>query len=567
MKFMYATNQVKDDLNYYLPILRNLKLNRFALMAALGILTLLSCAGPPVATNVQLVPNPNKNAPLAGILTFNTDRPVSTTITIDDGMTQQIVQPDDSLKTDHEVLVLGLKPGKLHQITATLKDKNGRELVLDSLTIETPPMPDDFPSLELVQEKTGEMEPGITMFTVFRWKEPFDDDSDWGYAIAVNEAGEVVWYLKADHWIDEVRRKHNGNLMFGGVDDGRLFEVDMLGNIVQEWYSSGAVTKPIAEGSIAVDTDMFHHDVIELASGNFLGLGLEVRSLEDFPVEYPPSEKKQTADVAGDVIIEFAPDGSTVRKWSMVDILDPRRLGEGSLSGDHYYDIYNEVYDPLPYDITHCNAIYYIEEEDAVLVSSNFQCAIYKIDMKTGSLKWILGDPTGWEKPWSDKLLKPKGDFTWPCHQHGMELTPQGTLLLCDKGGARFIPPNPPMPKEDRFSRALELRVDEVAGTVEEVWTYGPEKERFVSPFISDADYLTNTGNILITDGGRFKDKEGNLMPTFGGHQWARILEVTKKPSTEKIWELHIYDPEIRYSVYRAQRFYSLYPNRDRPTG
>ncbi|MGB5782623.1 MAG: aryl-sulfate sulfotransferase [Eudoraea sp.] len=567
MKFIRLSNRFKNGVYSCLIILRNLRSYRFALLAALGILTLLSCAGPPVATNVQLVPNPNKNAPLAGILTFTSDRPVITTLTIDDGMTRQIVQPDDSLKTNHKVLVLGLKPGKLHQITATLKDENGRELILDSLSIETPPLPDDFPSLDLVQEKTGELEPGITMFTVFRWKEAFDDDADWGYAIAVNEAGEVVWYLKTNNWIDEVRRKHNGNLMFGGVEDGRVFEVDMLGNIVQEWYSSGAVTKPITEESIAVDTDMFHHDVIELASGNFLGLGLEVRSLQDFPVEYPPSEKKQTADVAGDVIIEFAPDGSTVRKWSMVDILDPRRLGEGSLSGDHYYDIYNEVYDPLPYDITHCNAIYYIEEEDAVLVSSNFQCAIYKIDMKTGSLKWILGDPTGWEKPWSDKLLKPKGDFTWPCHQHGMEMTPQGTLLLFDNGGARFIPPNPPMPKEDRFSRALELRVDEVAGTVEEVWTYGPEKERFVSPFISDADYLTNTGNILITDGGRFKDKEGNLMPTFGGHQWARILEVTKKPSTEKIWELHIYDPEIRYSVYRAQRFYSLYPNKDRPTG
>ncbi|MEP2316328.1 aryl-sulfate sulfotransferase [Eudoraea sp.] len=544
-----------------------MKLNRFALMAALGILTLLSCAGPPVATNVQLVPNPNKNAPLAGILTFTSDRPVSATLTIDDGVTRQIVQPEDSLKTNHQVLVLGLKPGKLHQITATLKDENGRELVLDSLSIETPPLPDDFPSLELVQEKTGEMEPGITMFTVFRWKEPFDDDSDWGYAIAVNEAGEVVWYLKADHWIDEVRRKHNGNLIFGGVDDGRFFELDMLGNIVQEWYSSGAVTKPIAEGSIAVDTDMFHHDVIELASGNFLGLGLEVRSLEDFPAAYPPSEKKETADVAGDVIIEFTPDGSTVRKWSLVDILDPRRLGEGSLDGGHYYDIYKDIYDPLPHDITHSNAIFYIEEEDAVLVSSNFQCAIYKIDMKTGTLLWILGDPTGWNKPWSDKLLKPIGELTWPCHQHGVEMTPQGTLLMFDNGGARFIPPNPPMPEKDRFSRALELRVDEIAGTVEEVWTYGPEQERFVSPFISDADYLTNTDNVLITDGGRFKDKEGNLMPTFGGHQWARILEVSKEPTTEKIWELHIYDPEIRYSVYRAQRFYSLYPNLDRPTG
>ena len=567
MKFMYISNRFKNAVYSWLIILRNLRSYRLAMLAFFATLILLSCAGPPVALNVQLVPNPNKNAPLAGILSFTSDRPVNTTITIDDGITKQIVQPDDSLKTNHQVLVLGLKPGKLHQITATLRDENGRELVLDSLSITTPPLPDDFPSLELVQQKTGEMEPGITMFTVFRWKEPFDDDADWGYAIAVNESGDVVWYLKTDHWIDEVRRKHNGNLMFGGVEDGRVFEIDMLGNTIQEWYSSGAVSKPVTEGSIAVATDMFHHDVIELASGNFIGLGLEVRSLEDFPVEYPPSVKKQTADVAGDVIIEFAPDGSTLRKWSLVDILDPRRLGDGSLSGDHYYDIYKETYDPLPYDITHCNAIYYIEEEDAVLVSSNFQCAIYKIDMKTGALKWILGDPTGWEKPWSDKLLEPIGDFTWPCHQHGLELTPQGTLLLFDNGGARFIPPNPPMSEDERFSRALELRVDEVAGTVEEVWTYGPEKERFVSPFISDADYMPTTGNILITDGGRFKDKEGKLMPTFGGHQWARILEVTKEPATEKIWELHVYDPEIRYSVYRAQRLNSLYPNLDRPTG
>lgn len=541
--------------------------SRIILLTFFVTLTFLSCAGPPVATNVQLLPNPNKNAPLAGILTFNSDRPVSTTLTINDGTTEQTIQPDSTFRLNHELLVLGLNPDKTHQVTAILRDEKGRELVLDSLSITTPPLPDDFPSLELVQQKTGRMEPGITMFTVFRWKEPFDDDAEWGYAIAVDETGEVVWYLKTDYWIDEVRRKHNGNLMLGGVEDGRVFEIDMLGNTIQEWYSAGAVTKPLAEGSIAVATDMFHHDVVELASGNFLGLGLEVRSLKDFPVEYPPSNKKQTADVAGDIIIEFTPDGSTVREWSLVDILDPRRLGDGSLRGGHYYDIYKERYDPLPYDITHSNAIYYIEEEDAVLVSSNFQCAIYKIDMKTGNLLWILGDPTGWEKPWSDKLLKPKGDLIWPCHQHGVEMTSQGTILMYDNGGERFIPPNPPMPEEERFSRALELRVDEAAGTVEEVWSYGPEKERFISPFISDADYMPTTGNILITDGGRFKDEDGNLMTTFGGHQWARILEVTKEPATEKIWELHIYDPEIRYSVYRAQRLYSLYPKLDRPTG
>jgi arylsulfate sulfotransferase len=405
------------------------------------------------------------------------------------------------------------------------------------------------------------------MFPVFRWKSAFEDDAEWGYAIAIDSLGEVVWYMKAHYWIDEVRRSYGGNLIFSGNEDGRLYETDMLGNTLREWHTSGAVLGEVPEGSVPVESDNFHHDVLQLANGNFLGLGLEVRTLENFPVEYPPSSKQETADVAGDLVIEFSPDGTTLRKWSMVDILDPRRLGEESLSRGHYDAIYKDRYDPVPYDITHCNALYYIEEEDAVLVSSNFQCAIYKIDMKTGELIWILGDPTGWEKPWADKLLRPKGGFTWPCHQHGLEMTPQGTLLLFDNGGARFIPPNEPMPEEERYSRALELRVDEEAGTVEEVWSYGPAQERFVSPFISDADYLPETGNILITDGGRFKDEQGNIMPTFGGHQWARILEVTKEQQPKKLWEVHIADPEVRYSVYRAQRLQSLYPKQDRPTG
>ena len=87
------------------------------------------------------------------------------------------------------------------------------------------------------------------------------------------------------------------------------------------------------------------------------------------------------------------------------------------------------------------------------------------------------------------------------------------------------------------------------------------------SPFISDADYLPETGNVLITDGGRFEDENGEPMVAFGGHQWGRVLEVTHAPESEKIWEIVIDDPEVRYSIYRAQRLRSLYPKLDRPTG
>lgn len=539
----------------------------FWITTTLSLAFLLGCAGPPVANDVILVANPNENAPLAGILTFTSDRPVVPSLLIDDGEHQQNVTPDDEPRTEHKTLVLGLRPGRTHTVTVTIRDQNGRETVLDPLEIETPPLPDDFPPIELTHNSPEDKEPGVTMFNVFRWTGQFDDDPNWGLAVVVDEAGEVLWYLKNETSIGEPRRMHNGNLMFMGHEGGRLYEVDMLGNFLQEWHTTGSVKGELAEGSLPVATDAFHHDVIELSSGHFIGLGLEVSEFDDFPAEYPPGTKRALAQVAGDVIIEFARDGSTVRKWSVVDILDPERLGSGSLNRTFYEKIYQEKYDSIPFDITHSNALYYIEEEDALIVSSYRQCVIYKVDMSTGELIWIFGDPAGWREPWSDKLLQPVGETTWPYYQHGLEMTPRGTILLFDNGGSRNVPPQPPMPPEERYSRAVEYRVDAESGTVEEIWSYGPDQEHFVSPFISDADHLPETGNVLIADGGRFKDPEGKPMNTFGGHQWARILEVTYGEDTRKIWELEIYDPEVRYSVYRAQRFRSLYPKLDRATG
>lgn len=551
----------------YKIILANSMLElRYALVIL--VIVLAGCTGSPIITNIRLVPNANPDMPLAGVLSFLSDRPVTATLIIDDGIHSTEVTPEEIPRTEHNVMVLGLRPDRQHYVTLIAKDKRGRAMVIDSLEITTPPLPEDFPPVELMHAKSGQMEPGYTMISPFRWTGPFDDDPDWAIPFIVDEYGEVVWYRKFDYFIDEFTRSYNGNLISGGHEDGRLFEMDMLGNIVQEWHTTGAVLDTLMDGSIPVDVDALHHEVLELANGNFLGLGIEVQTLEDFPLVYPPEEQSGTANVAGDVIIEFRRDGSTVRKWSVVDILDPRRLGEGSLRTGFYESLYEGRYDPLPMDITHSNAIYYVEQDDAVIVSSKVQCAVYKVDMSTGALIWILGDPVGWHEPWSDKLLQPKGDITWPCHQHGLELTPEGNLLLFDNGGARYIPPQEPQPEDKRFSRAVEYRIDEASGTVEEVWSYGPKDERFISPFICDADHLPETGNILITDGGRFTREDGGMGVGFGqGRQWARVLEVRKGDPNEKIWEIKIDDPDTRYSIYRAQRLKSLYPKLDRPTG
>lgn len=88
-----------------------------------------------------------------------------------------------------------------------------------------------------------------------------------------------------------------------------------------------------------------------------------------------------------------------------------------------------------------------------------------------------------------------------------------------------------------------------------------------MSPFISDADWLSETGNVLVTDGGRMVGAEGQQLRNFGGRNWGRVIEVTHGENSEKVWELVIDDPARGYSIYRAQRIKSLYPSLDVPVG
>ena len=117
------------------------------------------------------------------------------------------------------------------------------------------------------------------------------------------------------------------------------------------------------------------------------------------------------------------------------------------------------------------------------------------------------------------------------------------------------------MPAADSYSRAVEMAIDEQAMTVRQVWEYGPDDERFFSSFLSDADWMPTTGNVLITDGARTRqiEDERGESPT---HNWVRIVEVTRTTPSEKVFELVIDDePPNGWRVYRADRLAGLYPD------
>jgi len=160
-----------------------------------------------------------------------------------------------------------------------------------------------------------------------------------------------------------------------------------------------------------------------------------------------------------------------------------------------------------------------------------------------------------------------EGEFDWQYHQHAAEMTASGSLILFDNGNYHALPPRPRSTVEESHSRAVEYLIDEGTRTIRQVWTYGgPGEKVFYSPFISEADQLPHTGNVLITDGGRISDEMGRQSEQIVvGHHWARIVEVTHSENPEKVFEITVYsqerDKSIGWSVYRSERLASLYEN------
>ena len=373
-------------------------------------------------------------------------------------------------------------------------------------------------------------------------------------------AGEVVWYYRGNHPIVNAVPLANGNLLYMTTVTGirsLLVEIDLLGNVVRRWHPR-ALAGQAPAGSVLIDADALHHDLIELPSGSFVTLGSEARTFQDYPTsETDPDAPREPRDVIGDVVVEFTPAGTITGRWSLLDALDPYRIGYDSLDTQFWRPTYLALAhaDGELADWAHANAVAYDARDDTFIVSLRHQDALVKID-RTGTLRWILGPHAGWADPWRDQLLEPEGELEWPYHGHGVEVTPAGTILLLDNGNHRATPFDEPLPAEASYSRAVEFEVDETAMRVRQRWAYPrSEAERFYSYFLGDADWLPDTGNVLITDGGRMRTVDSaDGKPE--ARRWARILEVTRDEPAETVFMLVIDDDSpTGWHVYRAGRW------------
>ena len=488
--------------------------------------------------------NENPAVPQAGILRLTTD--VEATVSVEVSGGDETWTLDLPAARSFTKPILGLKPATTYTLSLSVT-AGDNTLTAGPLEWTAPPLPANFIPLQLVTSDPSRMEPGMTMFAA---------RDGWMMAQApiliVDEQGIVRWYFAdpENRVQEDLIRLESGNLFFGR-DFCNLREIDMLGNVVRAWHATQwPRTCTTSAGSVPVDVVDFHHESHVLKSGNILTLSTETRTVDDFPTsESDASAPTKSALVLGSAIVEFSPTGELVKHISLLDLLDPTRIGRDAL--DPQWPSQHVPAGQRPYDWDHANAVIYDEGSDAYYVSLRHQDAIVKVSRADETLVWILGTPANWVSPWKEKLLAPQGDLIWPFHQHAVELTPNG-IGLYDNGNYRAAAFEPLDATTPEHSRAVIFSVDESARTVEQAWSYGPSEgaDAFFSTGMGDSDWQPETGNVLITNSERVI---ASTTPLGDDTTYAQILEVTQDGT--RVFELTTLGEEgDAYPVYRAER-------------
>ena len=413
-----------------------------------------------------------------------------------------------ALRKVHSVPLFGFKPGRAYDVTVTLTDLAGNTLEPGTLSFTTDPLPENFPPLDVLVSDPDNMEPGFSLLLVR------NRIGVGHYVMILDRVGDVVWYQSLN--AGDLRQLPNGNLFYLSSPGG-VVEANLLGDVIRCWHPAGSPDEPPLPDCIEVDsTDdhpvFFHHEVFPTEHGTILTLDRVDRLVQGYPTsDIDPDAPTADTIVIDEPIVEFDMEtGEILHYYSLVDMLDPRRIGFDSVGPTPPCPARNPE---CKADWVHDNAIIYDPSDDTYIVSLRHQDAVIKVARATGELVWILGNHWGWAPEFEPYLLTPVGSpFAWQYHQHAPMLTPEGTLLLFDNGNDKAMPfeidpdtgePVEPIPDADNFSRAVEYLIDPENMTVQQVWeSDGNAGVDLYARFLSDADWLPDTGNVLITFGG-----------------------------------------------------------------
>jgi hypothetical protein len=170
-------------------------------------------------------------------------------------------------------------------------------------------------------------------------------------------------------------------------------------------------------------------------------------------------------------------------------------------------------------DWTHGNALVYLADDDAFLLSMRNQHWIVKVDRASGDVAWRMGAG-------GDFTLR-EGD-TWFYGQHAPELQADGTLLVYDNGKER--------PGGVTESRVVRVAFDEEALTARIEWQ---APMGVFTPQLGSTNHLA--GGTVLSCAGDWTDADAPDV------RHSTLVEVTDEPTPRPVREI-----EVEGLVYRA---------------
>ena len=428
-----------------------------------------------VITQDTLILNPTGYTPLSAELKLETSQPVQIELEIVspyDGE-ENLIHRFDETGTSFTLPVLGLYPSHNNALLIRLYDRANQFLGQETRWIDTPQLISGLPTISVIVN-TGRQKPGMNLVSYTG----HSNSSVARIPFMFDQYGHIRWYATMEthptlnrlNYDVGVERLQNGHLYFGDINTRHIYELDMLGRVINDWPLPGYD---------------FHHHVLELPSGNFLvtATKLELPTVEDHVIEID----RET--------------GTIVTQWDLRESLDSRR----------------RTWTGNPRDWFHANGLTYDEDQDAIIVSGRYQ-GVVKLT-RTNEVVWILAPHRDWELSGNGtdlkrKLLQPvdsngrpitdlrvvtgysdHSEFAWAWLQHAPKLTPQGTLFVFDNGIGRTS-------SLAKFSRAVEYRIDDEAMTIQQVWEYGRERGRSTyAPAVSDVDFHPDENTVVFMPG------------------------------------------------------------------
>ncbi|MBY6187999.1 aryl-sulfate sulfotransferase [Marinobacter hydrocarbonoclasticus] len=339
----------------------------------------------------------------------------------------------------------------------------------------------------------------------------------------IDTQGEYRWWLSQDAIYDGKRHDvdRRGYLMginptadgsYTFVQGQRWYEMDLLGRFAQQ--------QKLPRGFIDAS-----HESVETPQGTVLLRVAKRNYLRD---------DGQVVHTVRDHIIEVDKSGNLLDVWVLPEILDPLRddlikaLDASAVCISRNVDAEGKevVLEPdAPFgdavgvgagrNWAHVNSIAYDPSDDSIIVSPRHQASAIKIG-RDKQVKWILSASIGWSGELADKLLTPvdangkplectvkgvcEGGFDFSYTQHTAWISDKGTLTVFDNGDGRHY--RQPFFKTERYSRAVEYKIDEQKGTVQQLWEYGKERGYdWFSPITSNAEYRSDRDTMFVFGG------------------------------------------------------------------